>query len=222
MVNNDKCPNEIADKITNTYQSLIEKYMPLEKLSRKQKGFLEKPWITNEIKACIRKNDYLLNKSRRTRDPLHIEEHKVYRNLLATLKRRAYHEYYKEKIAKNGADKAKTWRFINEITKRKKKKGAAIKFLVDKEGNRIEKNIEIADCLNNHFSSVGKRMAEKLEGSIEEEIKNPLDFLAHINVRTPAFFTKTTDSEILDILKNLNPKKSTGFDGLRLNFQPHT
>ena len=114
MVNNDKCPNEIADKITNTYQSLIEKYMPLEKLSRKQKGFLEKPWITNEIKACIRKNDYLLNKSRRTKDPLHIEEHKVYRNLLATLKRRAYHEYYKEKIARNGADKAKTWRFINE------------------------------------------------------------------------------------------------------------
>ena len=55
-------------------------------------------------------------------------------------------------------------------------------------------------------------MAEKLESSIEEEIKNPLDFLAHMNVRTSAFFTKTTDSEILDILKNLNPKKSTGFD----------
>ena len=115
-------------------------------------------------------------------------------------------------MAKNGADKAKTWRLINEITKRKKKKGAAIKFLVDKEGNRIEKNFEIADCLNKHFSSVGKRMAEKLESSIEEEIKDPLDFLAHMNVRTSAFFTKTTDSEILDILKNLNPKKSTGFD----------
>ena len=33
-----------------------------------------------------------------------------------------------------------------------------------------------------------------------------------MNVTTSAFFTKTTDSEILDILKNLNPKKSTGFD----------
>ena len=49
-------------------------------------------------------------------------------------------------------------------------------------------------------------MAEKLEGATEEEIKNPLDFLAYMNVRTSAFFSITTDTEISDIIKYFNPK----------------
>ena len=125
VINDNVCPDQLADKITNTYQTLIDKYMPYRKLSRREISFVDKPWITNEIRAYIRKYNYLFRKSKRTNDPEHIEEHRVYRNLLAKLKQNAYEKYYREKIVKYGANKSKTWRIINEITGRKRKKGAA-------------------------------------------------------------------------------------------------
>ena len=38
---------EYANSITNSYKSVIDKFMPLKKLSRKQKQRKEKPWITS-------------------------------------------------------------------------------------------------------------------------------------------------------------------------------
>ena len=43
-------------------------------------------------------------------------------------------------------------------------------------------------------------------------LKNPLDYLSNLNVQESAFFSNTSKSEILDILTNLNPKKSCGYD----------
>ena len=105
-----------------------------------------------------------------------IEEHRVYRNVLAKLKKQEYNKYYKAKIAKYGEDKAKTWRLINEITNRKKKKGISIKYILDKSGNRVEKDAEIASCLNQHFSTVGKTMDNKFENCSAGDLKDPLEY----------------------------------------------
>ena len=42
--------NDYANCITETYKTLIDKYMPLKKLSRKQKRYKNKPWISSGIK----------------------------------------------------------------------------------------------------------------------------------------------------------------------------
>ena len=47
-------PNFLANCITNGYLLLIEKYMPIKSLSRKQKRFFNKPWITNGLKISIK------------------------------------------------------------------------------------------------------------------------------------------------------------------------
>ena len=47
MTEDELDPNFVADCITNTYQVLLNKYMPLKKLSRKQKRYHNKPWITS-------------------------------------------------------------------------------------------------------------------------------------------------------------------------------
>ena len=46
--------------------------------------------------------------------------------------------------------------------KRKKKSRTVIKSIRDKNGIKITEPKKIADCLNEHFSTVGKTMAEKL------------------------------------------------------------
>ena len=55
-LNRGECldPNSTADFIMSAYHSLIEKYMPIKTLSRRQKRFFNKPWITNGIKISIR------------------------------------------------------------------------------------------------------------------------------------------------------------------------
>ena len=116
------CPNDCAETIIKTYQGLIDKYMPLRKLSRKDKSFLDKPWITSEIRKYIKQKNKLYKKSEKSNDPQDITAYKNISNLLSKMKKKAYELYYREKIAKCGNDKAKTWRLINEITKRKKKK----------------------------------------------------------------------------------------------------
>ena len=58
-------PNQVAIIITKTYQILLDKYMPLKKLSRKQKRYRNKPWITPAIKVSIRKKNKLYKLSKR-------------------------------------------------------------------------------------------------------------------------------------------------------------
>ena len=48
-----------AESITSTYIDLIEKYMPRKKLSRKQKRYHQKPWITKGLRNSIKTKDKL-------------------------------------------------------------------------------------------------------------------------------------------------------------------
>ena len=121
--------------------------------------------ITSEIISFIRKKDHLHKKAKATNIPAHIEEHRIYRNLLAKLKQNAHEEYYRNKIAENGEDKAKTWRLINEIVNRNKKKKDPIKCLVDENGIEAESDEEKSNCLNDHFSTIAKNMASDFSDS---------------------------------------------------------
>ena len=47
--------NYLAKYITSTYQDVIEKFMPLKKLSKKETEHFDKPWITSGFKVSIAK-----------------------------------------------------------------------------------------------------------------------------------------------------------------------
>ena len=55
MTEDELDPNFVSDCITNAYQVRLDKYMPLKKLSRKQKRYHNKPWITSAIKISIKR-----------------------------------------------------------------------------------------------------------------------------------------------------------------------
>ena len=86
------------------------------------------------------------------------------------MKQNAYDEYCKQKIARYGEDKAKTWRLLNEIMNRKKKKREKINILVDCSGKRHERKLDIVNCLNDHFSSIGEKMAAKFTTKVESDV----------------------------------------------------
>ena len=118
-------------------------------------------------------------------------------------------DYDKQKFEDYGHDKSKTWNHINEIMKRKRKSRASIKNIRSKTGKLLCSKPEIANCLNEHFSSVGKSMANKFNNL--EPLKDPLDYISK-RVEQSIQLSDTHKSEILDIILSQDAKKACGYD----------
>ena len=215
LLNNDvikslcSCPSIMAKILLQSYQNLINKYFPLKKVSKKALKFINKPWLTKGLKISI-KNKNRLNYKLRKKYTEKAEKHfKRYRNILTKLKKKAFNTYYAEKAAAAKNNVSKTWAIINEVIKRKKRKGSAITRMYDKEGNVVNNQNGIANLLNCHFSTIGKNMAEK----IPKEAGDPLRYIKH-DVTALLHMTPTTPDEIMKLIDNLDEKKSAGSDGI--------
>ena len=124
--------NENTKYLISSYQKLIDKYMPLRKLSNKEKKSLAKPWITRGIKKSIAVRK-LLRKSTKNKCAKIYDEYKYYRNLITRLKKNSFNMYYKNKLKDNFENRKKTWETINEITNHKIRKKTEIKSLKGKK-----------------------------------------------------------------------------------------
>ena len=65
---------------------------------------------------------------------------------------------------------------MNEIANYKKKTKTNIKNMVDGKGNKLTDPISIANCLNNHFATVGNKMAQKFDDIDSSRLKDPLSY----------------------------------------------
>ena len=204
-------PNILADTITKVYVNLIDKYMPLRKLSNKHKSNSDKPWLTKGLKKSINTKFKLYKKALRTLNEPDWLNYKNYQTTLTRSKRIAEQLYYKKLSTLYGQDKSKTWKLINEVTKRKRNsKSLSITSLVDRNGVRIEDSSKVANYLNDHFSSVGSRMADNIECQ-NITTKDPLDYIKKV-VDKSLFLNYTSSNEILDRISKLENKKSSGCD----------
>ena len=77
--------NQSTDYIITTYQRLMDKFMPLRKLSRKEKKLHQKPWYTRGIIISVSTRDRLHRKSLRTMKETDNVKYKKYRNLLTRI-----------------------------------------------------------------------------------------------------------------------------------------
>ena len=200
-----------ANCISNTFKLLLDKYMPLKKLSRKERRYFYKPWITPAIKVSINTKNKLFKKSKRKKDPKYRNEYKVYRNILSRTKRRAFENYYRDKVVSFGNNRAKTWKLINEISKRKRKNKAPIKCIRGEKGKTFDSPSSISKHLNKHFSSVGKDMASDFDDIDPTQIRDALEYL-NDEVSQTVQLSHTTIMEIIKFIQKLEEGKSCGYD----------
>ena len=207
---NDNCPNISTAHLIETYQSLTDKYMPVRKLSRKELKFHQKPWYTKGIKISVNTRDKLHRKSLRTRKLDDVKKYKKYRNLLSRIIKISKDHYDAALIEKYEQDKRRVWQQINKMTNRKSRKKTNVELLIDSKGNEINDIKEIADNLNNHFNTIGTKMASKFDHSVTN------DPLRHIS-RSPMcsiYFLLATNDEISKFISEIEEKKATGPDGI--------
>ena len=219
--------NEYAQILTDTYQYLINKYMPLTKLSRAERRYIKKPWITSALKKSISKKNLLYRLSKRKNDPSITLKYNQYRNLLTKLKRNAKENYHRDKLIEFGHNKSKTWQIINEITSRKRKGNQnSPKSIINGHGEKIEEPGKIASVLNEHFGTVGQKMADKIDDSdLNSCVKDPLEYIEvpHTSDGQNLFeFDKIDVSQVKRVISGLQTKKACGYDSISNNILKNT
>ena len=196
--------------LIKSYQTLTDKYMPLRKLSRKERKFHQKPWYTKGIKISVNTRDKLHRKSLRTKRITDDKKYKKYRNLLSRIIKISKDLYDAELIEKYEDDKRRVWQQINKMTNRKSRKKISVDLLIDSKGNELRDKKEIANNLNDHFNTIGSKMASKFENSAR---KDPLRHITRSPLCTMYFLFATND-EISKLINELEAKKATGPDGI--------
>ena len=194
------------------FNLILDKYLPLKKLTKQKLKFKTKPWITPGLQKSISVKNKLLTKVIKLKEPtLKNEAHtkyKLYRNMLATLLKRSKRTYFSSFFQNHVNDLKNTWKGIKRIISLKDSRSTV-------PSTNIKDNIslinpkDIADAFNNYFSNV----ATGITSSINYSRNKFFDFLPQININS--FFINPTDkTEIKNIILSLDSLRSIGLNSI--------
>ena len=200
LLNKRTCDaDDLFSSFYNKFNKLINKHAPMKTISNRKAKKLSKPWITKGIRISIK----VKNKLYVSGDTAN---YKIYRNKICTLTRLSKQQYYFNFFNDNLTNMKKTWEGINNLLARKLKKTKPINSI------RVPTNNDsvtcdqrrIANVLNDHFASVGPKLANKLP-TVQ---RNYLEFMNRANSPDSSFvFNLVTPADVeLEILRRPNNK----------------
>ena len=181
----------------------------LKRITIPHKKILVQPWMTKGIQTSSNKAQKMFIKCAKSRrsDESH-KRYVTYRNILNKLKYKAKKEYYRSILNEYKHDMKKTWKTINNIIGRSNVKHKGTQDF--KMGNTCTSDTSlISNGFCEYFTNIGPNLA----GNIPNPKNNALHYLQKINRNPNSFFmTPTNPEEILEIIKEIKSKNSSGHD----------
>lgn len=214
---NHDCYDDWYSIFISRIKSLYSRCFPLKRQSRARQK--DKPWITKGLKISIKYKNRLYKKSI-VKPTDHIRARYSQYNL--TLKKcikQAETNHYRRLFDECGNNARQTWKLLSTILNRKARKSTSITELLYND-THITEHKAIADAFNDHFCSIGGKLASKLP-NYGTQYKN---FLKD-RLLDSFFLPPISVQEIVSEIKRLNPKKSPGPDGIGaklLRLSPNT
>ena len=89
-------------------KEVINTYLPLKKIDKKELKMLAKPWITDGIRSSIKRRDKLLRKFINTKDEELYSTYKTLRNKIFSLTREGKNLHFQKYFTENCKDIRKT------------------------------------------------------------------------------------------------------------------
>ena len=196
--------NNINVAIGLFWEKLWKVYNSSFPIKRKKvkSNLINAPWITPEVKKCIKKKYRLFNYLRR--GLIQKRQFIAYKKALNWLINRMRRKYYHERFGGCRGNSKRTWSNINMILGRSGRE--SVRRIVTEEGRVVEGN-SLADHFNLFFTSIVSRITESLPREIN------FDFFRNIN-RVPhsCFFLPTNEVEVIEILKGMPNKGNSLID----------
>ena len=199
-----------ATYVTDCYVKLIDKYMPLRKLSKMERRFYNTPWINKDLQKDIEKREVLHKIKLKDGTEESKEIHRKFKNRLSKKLFSAKRKFMHNKIYGSIDDKGKMWKAINQIGNGYNFNNCnsnSIRELVDNEGNIVNDPKQKANLLNDYFNKIGNDLDKLLPKG-----KDPMSHV-HDEVLNSMFLSFTDNEEMYNLINKLR-KKSPGPDGI--------
>ena len=195
--------NTSFENFHSEISKLLDKYMPLKKISNREFKRTYKPWITDGILNSINRKDKLYNKYVKTKNKTTKEElHKDYKMLQNHVNELNYYGKYFAKYTNNIK---KIWQGIKAIVNIKSKNYNSPTSI--EVGNKLVTNpIDICNNFNDYFSTI----AENILTSSKHPILNSFDKYLTNSPENSFVFEPCDPSEVNLLINQLNPSKSSG------------
>ena len=193
-------------------ENILESHAPLKRAVVKPKK-VHLPWITGGIQNSIRKQKLLYKKSLSSNDANDVSKYKNYRTCLNRIKQCSKVTYYRAECVNNMNNSKKLWHVINKILGKQSNKTNVIDHLTI-DGVKTFDSKQINKELAEHFSSIGKKLAENIGNSKKNRnvyldlIKRSISLL---------YFYPTNEHDIELLIRKLPYKTSSGHDNVNNN-----
>lgn len=191
--------NQMANNYIKRTVDTLDELAPVVKKKVKAK-WINKPWITNEIKIAQRNRDNAYTNARQTNKLDDWLSYKNERNKAVHIARVHKRQYYENKIDQNKTDSKKMWKEMKELigTKRQVEE---VEYITFKE-EKCTKQEEICERFNKYFvTSIDDIIKE-----IGTEPRTYMDNRVEIKI---GMFRRVEWLEVDGIIKNLENKKGT-------------
>ena len=194
-------PNEMWQEWKQTFLAIANKHAPLR---TKRVRARSSPWITSGIKSLMHKRDILKIKAIKSNAPNDWMLYKIQRNITNKEIRLTKQAYYQNSFNEHKGDSRKTWQIINELTSRKSGKTSVTSLKIN--GLTITDTREISNEFNNHFSTIGPKLASEIESDSGV-------YQRYLTRTDKRFYLHPTDAnKVFSLMNKLNKSKATGLD----------
>ena len=164
------------------------------------------PYVNSDVKEMIRQRDYLRAKANKTGSNILRQVYSQLRIKVNYTLKQLRKNYYTNKIEENKDNLKKTWQIMREAMCQGGKVSSADKVIVD--GITVTDKEQIPDIFNDHFVSVGSKIADNIPGT---------DLSLTVNIpKTQSRFKlkQITTAQIIKIVKKLVNGKATGIHNI--------
>ena len=107
--------NVMFDTFYSRLSNIIDRHIPIKKLSAKEIKQLSKPWITSGIRRSIRIKNKLYKRFIKTQSAYYHTKFKLYRNKLNHLIKISKVDYYRRYFSSNTTHIKNIWKGIKQI-----------------------------------------------------------------------------------------------------------
>ena len=201
-ININQTYNDFVGKVTLVYESCF----PFKDRIIKHN---KKPWYNNSLKKMRRKKCALYKKFLNNPTLYRKEVYKKYKNKYMNAVKITKKRYFSEKFNAMKGNINGTWKIINNILNKNKKRNATVNTEFKSNNSVTSDGKDIADGFNEYFISVGK----KLNDNLNPNNNSFISYLRKPNSKT-MFLTPITEKEIIDIVLSFKNGKSPGYDSI--------
>ena len=189
----------------------MDSVSPYHTIKIPYKKVIRDPWLIKGLVQCYKKQKKLYKETLKGNSTdQDVLKYRNYRNKLKEIVRRSKEQYFKGKCMEYKQNTSRLWKMINRLLNKTNDKTNVVEYLKVEYQDYYD-HLTISEEFAKHFSSVGKRYAEKITTSKA----NISQYLKDIDSNPQTMFlTPTTSTEIERIIMSLPNKTSSGQDRL--------